>query len=150
MGYAASMLYGEDIVLPAEKHDEVWDGLFTVQEVLGTHISWCSPLPDYRENGASATAAIKQVLEDYGFERVAIAENGNIVIPTWGGDKLGSCWEGMWKYIIAPFTLTDLTWVMQGEDSVIWVEAVRNNQLVPARVTTTVQVEGEKEYEITL
>lgn len=150
MGYSATLLAGETIVLPAHRHEEIWKDLYKVQENLGTHISWCSPLPEYELREGSATKRIIEVLTDYGFDPVKVDENGNIAIEGWGGDKLGSCWEGMWEHIIAPYTPNNVTWVMVGEDSVIWGEAIRNNHMVQAAVRTTLHVEGEKEQDITI
>jgi sulfite reductase beta subunit-like hemoprotein len=150
MGYAASVLRGEDIVLPADHHEEIWKNLYKVQEKLGSHISWCSPLPEYEATGAPTAQRIVEVMNDYGFETAKIDADGDIVIDGWGGDKLGSCWEGMWEHIIAPFTKNNLTWVMQGEDSVIWVEAVRDNKQVKTEVTTTVFIAGEEPFKVDL
>jgi hypothetical protein len=116
MGYAADMISNDvDIVLKADRLPAVIKALYTAQEVLGSHISWCNDLDSYDQSDKAAFVA--EVFSDYGFGTKA--EDGNVYLDYWGGDKVGSCFDEM-MVAIAVGVDQPIETVWQGEDGSIW------------------------------
>lgn len=131
MGYSADLLSirtsdGEDsgpLVLLSANLPQVLTALHAAEAVLGSHISWCSPIAEYQMTN-SDPETIVQILSDYGWGGTDIdPETGDVTLGWWNGDKLGSCWSEVLHAIaqgIDP-ALT-ITLFMSGEDGDLWAE----------------------------
>ena len=118
MGYSASSVQEDLITLPRDKVQEIWEGLRQAEEVGGIgHISWCDTIASGRY--PETMEGVVQILSDYGFN-VDLDNEGNVDLYSWGGDKLGSSWNHIWGFVIAPFVTEPAKWVMIGEDGMIW------------------------------
>lgn len=117
MGYSADMTNtSDDIVLSADKLPAVIKALYVAQGVLGDHISWCDNLDNYDQSDKAAFVA--KVFSDYGFDDAHVV-NGDVSLPYWGGDKLGSCFDEMMAAVAVGIDReVETTW--QGEDGSIW------------------------------
>lgn len=124
MGYMADKVTGQPITMNKETYT-AFAGLLDRVETesnIGGHISWCDPLEAMRARGIEGLDLVVKVLEDYGF---IVHYDGNIadelVIETWGGDKVGSSWDPMWR-AIGDVVTEPVKWLMRGEDGDVWVE----------------------------
>jgi len=126
MGYSATSIHTETITIKSEDvkaFDERLDKTESDSNI-GGHISWCDPMDVIRERHAGdSTKVVVEVLEHYGFEGVAVTETGDITIGYWGGDKIGCSWDPMWN-ALGDVVKHSVKWIMVGEDSEIWGEAI--------------------------
>lgn len=137
MGYSADRMESAgDIVITPDRHEALLEGLRAVEAKEGIgHISWCDRLDSYV---GSTSEIVARIISDYGFEVTTVTEEdvvnavtvhpddmpaGTIVIDGWGGEKLGSCWDLMWK-ALAPVALRPTHWVMHGEDGDMWADVI--------------------------
>jgi hypothetical protein len=123
MGYSASKLKGDELVIPKERFEQFLEGLRRAEKNgLGDHISWCQPIDDYLkkwDDPADLGLAIAEILTDYGFTEPEVDDDGSMLILDWGGDKLGSSWDHVIE-AIAEVTTTETAWFMHGEDDCLW------------------------------
>lgn len=126
MGYSAQSIHTEPMTIKREDIHMFDLLLDRVQEQsgLGGHISWCGEMKAVRtRNAFHSDKAVMEVLRDYGFDDIEQQPNGDIIIGSWGGDKIGSSWDPMW-YALGEVVKHKMYWVMMGEDGELWGEAI--------------------------
>jgi hypothetical protein len=131
MGYSATKISGEPIIIRNSKAVELVELLRTAQTTFG-HISWCGTVESY-EQGSDAVSVCTAILADYGF--IVSNDNHLIVLLTWGGDKIGSSWDDIWN-ALAQVVDAPTEWVMLGEDDALWGEELKDG----GRHTAGVQI----------
>lgn len=123
MGYSADKIGGSPITLNRAGYTKLAELLDRVEanSNIGGHISWCEPLHVLRDRGIDGLALVVKVLEDYGFIVYHNETDDEVVIESWGGDKIGSSWDPMWD-AIGDVVDDAVKWMIRGEDNEIWVE----------------------------
>lgn len=138
MGYSAEVIdnrpAGDLAVIPAERVESVWAALVAEEGGGGIgHISWCNELDKYEGTTAEKVA---EVLSDFGFDGTEEDGEGGVVIHYWGGDKIGSSWDGVLAAIaVGVDPALHLTWLMQGEDGLHWAEDFQGGVVTSRDVT---------------
>lgn len=130
MGYSADMIdwqaENDDWkIIAAERVPAVWAALEEAEVTSGIgHISWVNdPLEVERTKHETVADAVASVLAQYGWESTEADGHGNVILGWWGGDKLGSCWDGVTNAIAQGLDpAVTVTWIMSGEDGEIWAE----------------------------
>jgi hypothetical protein len=132
MGYSATKISGESIVIKKEKATEFVNLLRSAEQRFG-HISWCDTIDTYmaRNNNDHELVAIA-LMADYGF--IQDRNDTSLHLITWGGDKIGSSWDDIWD-ILAQVVDNEVVWVMLGEDDTMWAEELKGGQRRQADVT---------------
>lgn len=137
MGYSAEVIdnrpAGPLAVIPKDRVELVWDALLPAESAIG-HISWCDELVKYE---GSTAEKVVQVLSDFGFDGgVELNEDGDIVIDSWGGSKIGSSWDDVLGAIAAGIDPdSEYRWLLQGEDGEHWAEDFKDNTVTTTGVT---------------
>ncbi len=140
MGYSAEVIdnrpAGPLALIPKARVSLVWDALVAAEKGEGSfgHISWCNELEKYE--GTTAEKVV-EVLSDFGFDGgVFLDEDGDIVIDSWGGDKLGSSWDDVLHAIAQGIDpISQYRWLLQGEDGEHWAEDFKDNTVTTTGVT---------------
>ena len=115
------------------------------------HISWCHSVYTYRSTSAlthTDTAerdahALCEMLRDFGFE---CEIRDQLIVTGWGGDKIGSSWDTVWSCLAdgicsdAATPDTAVTWIMRGEDGVLWAEIIGPSGHTQGRVVPKFEV----------
>lgn len=145
MGYSADLLRidtpsGQDapIILEADRLPAVMDALRQA-ELHDGHISWCNQTTDYEARfPGNLPAIISAILCDYGWEETGADETGypgSVALGWWGGEKLGSSWDGVLQAIaigLDPDLRYDL--IMSGEDGEMWAERIHAGNVLTLSV----------------
>ena len=128
MGYTASQIHGEAIVIRKSRASDLVNLLREAQKEYG-HISWCETVETYEQRATPATTASEiavRILEDYGFV-TRLEDDDSIQIIGWGGDKIGSSWDAVWN-ALAQVAHADVLWIMCGEDQEVWTESLSGGE----------------------
>lgn len=113
----AALLACEDDHNGQPQRDENGGYLWGQPCIAGTgHISWCNRLSEYQGTTAEK---VKQVLSSYGFDDSGVNDDGHVEVGYWGGDKIGSCWDGVTDAIARGIT-EEVKLIMCGEDGEMW------------------------------
>ena len=129
MGYSAQKIHGDSILIPMRKAVEFTELLRKAQAQYG-HISWCDTVEKYESRFDNKYPHIVEaIMGDYGFLVSWDDSAGDVVLYSWGGDKIGSSWDNVWD-AIAQVVEHDVLWVMVGEDQHVWSERLSNGKRV--------------------
>ncbi len=133
MGYSAEKIHGDAIVIPMTKASELVELLREAQTDYG-HISWCDSVEVYEARlDNKYPTIVEAILTDYGFLAQWDDNSENVLLYSWGGDKIGSSWDNVWD-ALAQVVSNEVTWVMVGEDQQIWAEHLANGKRVSPSV----------------
>ncbi len=136
MGYSAEKIYGDGIFIPMTKAVEFVELLRKAQTQYG-HISWCDAVEVYEARlDNKYPNIVEAMMTDYGFLTAWDDNAENVVLYSWGGDKIGSSWDNVWD-AIAEVVEHDVLWVMVGEDQQVWGERLSNGKRVSDSVDFT-------------
>lgn len=136
MGYSAEKIYGDEINIPMTKAVEFVELLRKGQKDYG-HISWCESVEVYEARlDNKYPNIVEAMMTDYGFLATWDDSAENVVLYSWGGDKIGSSWDNVWD-AIAEVVEHDVLWVMVGEDQQVWAERLSNGKRVSDSVDFT-------------
>lgn len=129
MGYSAQKIHGETISIPAIKATQFVELLRNAQTDYG-HISWCDTVEVYEARlDNKYPSIVEAIMTDYGFLVSGDDDGENILLYSWGGDKIGSSWDNVWD-AIGEIVEHDVLWVMVGEDQQVWAERISNGKRV--------------------
>ena len=127
MGYSADRISGDPIFIPMTKAVEFVELLRDAQAEYG-HISWCDGVEVYEARlDNKYPNIVEAMMGDYGFLTTWDDNAENVVLYSWGGDKIGSSWDNVWD-AIAQVTPSAVAWVMVGEDQAVWVEVIQDGK----------------------
>lgn len=133
MGYSADKISGDEIIIPATKAYAFVNLLRDAEKRIG-HISWCETVEVYEaRHDNKYPYIVEAMMNDYGFLVTGIEDGSDIVLYSWGGDKIGSSWDDVWN-AIAQVTPSNVAWVMLGEDQSAWAEIIEDNHRTSSEV----------------
>lgn len=131
MGYYAELIKGDPITI-----DNPQESVKKLLELQGHDgFSWIGTATKYVETASitftdpeeAAANALVSLLGDYGFDIEIHPEKG-VLLTGWGGEKLGTSWDDLWKAIGAGVSDDEpQCWIMRGEDGQYWAEVASNN-----------------------